>query len=151
MSQAYRNLLTEFAREVGLQPIEQFLETEEIVIDDLTVSLYFEGDEELGEVVFFSLLGEPSSERMSSVTRVLLEANYLWAGTGGATLGIRPDNGAVCIAARFPLDTLNGRALASLLESFVDSASFWRRYVAGEIGSGKPSPNGFEMNFAIRG
>ena len=151
MSQAYRNLLTEFANEIGLQPLDQFLETEEVVIDDVTVSLFFEGDEELGDVVFFSLLGKPSAERLPAVTRVLLEANYLWAGTGGATLGMSPDDGTVIIAARLPLDTLNGAALASLLDSFVDSASFWRRYVAGEITPGEQVPNALEMNFAIRG
>ena len=151
MSQAYKNLLSEFANEIGLQPLEQFLETEEVVIDDITVSLYFEGDEDLGDVVFFSLLGKPSGERQPAVTRVLLEANYLWAGTGGATLGMSPEDGTVIMAARLPLDTLNGAALASILDAFVDSASYWRRYVSGELNPGEPVPNALEMNFAIRG
>jgi len=150
MSQAYKNLLTAFANEVGLNPVERFLETEELVIDDITVSLYFEGDDEVGEVVFFSLLGIPAEDRMAEVVRVALEANYLWAGTGGATLGISPDTSHVVIAARLPLDTLSAPALASLLDSFVDTASFWRRYVSGELKQADLAavPH---MDFAIRG
>lgn len=149
MSQAFTNLLTSFAQEVGLSAVDHFLQTKEIVIDGITVSLYFEGDDDLGEVVFFSLLGTPSDERMAGVVRVLLEANYLWVGTGGATLGISPENNKVIISARMPLDTLNGLALASLLDSFVDSASFWRRYVNGELKQEQVS--GADLNFAIRG
>jgi Tir chaperone protein (CesT) family len=134
MSLAYRHLLAALAHEVGLDA-EAFVQAEEIVIDDITVSLYFEGDEDLGEVVFFSLLGQPAPERAAEAAQVLLQANYLWLGTGGATLGLHPDSGQVLIAGRTPLEGLDGAALASLLDSFTDTASFWRRYLRGEIGS----------------
>lgn len=149
MNQAYKNLLTTFANEVGLDP-EGFLRTEELVIDDITVSLYFEGDEEIGEVVAFSLLGTPADDRLREVTGVLLEANYMWAGTGGATLGMNPENNKVMIGVRLPLDGLTGESLATVLDAFVDTASFWRRFVAGELKQDQ-QPKAPNFDFAIRG
>lgn len=150
MSHAYRQLLTDFAHAVGLEPVDHFLDSEEVVIDDVTISLYFEGDEALGDVVFFALLGAPGDARLNDVALVLLEANYLWAGTGGATLGLNAQTGQVALSGRMPLDTLDGDALASLLAAFADSASFWGRFVRGELPADQAQAAMPSMNFALR-
>lgn len=133
MNPAYPALLSAFANAVGLPDAEAFVRTEEVVVDDITVSLYYEGDENIGEVVCFSLLGKPDAANLAKVSQVLLEANYLWAGTGGATLGMSPEDQKVMCAVRLQIDGLTGESLASTIDAFVDTASFWKRWIAGEI------------------
>lgn len=151
MNPAYTDLLTRLALSIGLPDAASFLQTEELVIDGIPVSLYYDGDDTIGEVVCFSMLGQPDAARLPQVAQVLLEANYLWAGTGGATLGLSPENQQVICAARFPIDTLTPEALASILDAFVDTASFWKRWIAGEIGGEPPRLSLHEAGFALRG
>lgn len=132
MNPAYTELLSDFARHAGLHEIDLFLQTEEIVVDDITVSMYYEGDETLGEIVLFSHLGKIQSND-EQVLQVLMQANYLWAGTGGASLSLNPVDQQIACAVRLPVDTLHGEALASIIDSFVDTASFWKRWLAGEM------------------
>ncbi|MBY4599475.1 CesT family type III secretion system chaperone [bacterium BD-1] len=139
MNPAYPALLSAFADAVGLPDAGAFLKTEEVVVDDITVSIYYEGDESIGEVVCFSMLGKPDAADLPKVSQVLLEANYLWAGTGGATLGMSPEDQKIMCAVRLQIDGLTGESLASTIDAFVDTASFWKRWIAGEVES-KPAP-----------
>lgn len=138
MNPAYQQLLTALAHEIGLQDVEQFLETEELLVDGLPVTLYRDGDEELAEVVLLTFLGPCAPERLTATLQTLMEANCLWVGTGGATLGLNPQSQQFSCAVRLPLDTLTGPALASLIDAFVDTASFWKRWIAGEAGPAAP-------------
>ena len=133
MNPAYPALLSAFSTAVGLSEPELFLQTEELVIDEITVSFAYEGNDDIGEVVFFAQLGKPEASRLPEVAQVMMEANYLWVGTGGATLALSPKDQEVVCAARLPIDTLTGEALASVLDSFIDTATFWKRWLAGEI------------------
>ena len=61
--------------------------TQEIVIEGLSVGLLYDGDESIGDIVYFTQLGTPAPHRIASVYKTMLEANNLWIGTGGSTLG----------------------------------------------------------------
>lgn len=130
MSEIYFNLLHELAIFLGLSP-EELRGTEELVIDDLPVGLTFSGDDEIADLVFFADLGKPAPDRDASVHRVLLEANGLWAGTGGATLGLHSGSGNLLICARVPLEGTTAPGLAEVLDVFVDTAHFWQLYISG--------------------
>lgn len=130
----YQKLLENYARGVGLEPVDAFLASQEIVIGGVTVGLTLEGDENSGDVVFFSNLGQPASEvDKADLHLMMLQANALWAGTGGCTLGLQPDTGAVLLAGRAPLTVCDAAALASALDAFADVAVLWRNVVAGRI------------------
>ncbi|WP_298208938.1 type III secretion system chaperone [Acidovorax sp.] len=130
MSKSYENILREFADHVGLDANE-LLGTEEVLIDGLAVGLQLDGDAVDGDLLFFAALGTPSGEHLGRIARTLLEANNLWVGTGGATLGVQQATGAVTLSGRMPLSALSGDALAMLLDGFVDTASFWKGFVEG--------------------
>ena len=66
-------------------------------------------------------LSEPASE---ALCHQLLRANNLWAGTCGATLGLRGDN-VVIASETARLGSLNPERLARLLSSLRDQAQAW--------------------------
>lgn len=130
MNANYEELLRQFAAHVGLDA-QELLTTEEILIDGLAVGLQLDGDTADGDLVFFALLGTPSPEHLGRIARTLLEANNLWVGTGGCTLGVQQATGAVTLCGRMPLAALTGESLAMLLDGFVDTAAFWKGFVEG--------------------
>jgi hypothetical protein len=129
----YQQLLENYARGVGLEPIDAFLTSQEIVIGGVTVGLTLEGDPNRGDVVFFSNLGQPAAKTDRNKLNILmLQANALWAGTGGCTLGLQADTGAVLLSGRAPLALCDATALASALDAFADVAALWRNVVSGQ-------------------
>lgn len=147
MSQRYENLIRDFAQHVGLDG-ETLLQTQEVVIEGLKVGLDFEGDETLGDVVYFTLLGVPQPLRKSQVYETLLEANHLWVGTGGATLGVQQGTGQVIFCGRIDVEGVTAESLSLLLDAFVDNALFWHGYINDESPSEGWQPPG---QFMIRG
>lgn len=130
MNPTYEELLRQFAAHVGLDA-QELLSTEEVLIDGLAVGLQLDGDRADGDLVFFALLGTPSAEHLGRIASTLLEANNLWVGTGGCTLGLQQATGAVTLCGRMPISALTGESLAMLLDGFVDTASFWKGFVEG--------------------
>lgn len=139
MRQAYDDLMIAFAQHVGLDP-EIFGRTQELLIDDVTVGLMYEGDEDMGDLLYFTQLGAPAEHRRADVHRVMLEANNLWVGTGGATLGIQPETGNVVLAGRQPVEGVTAEGLALLMDAFADTAAYWRRVIRDEVAEGDPAP-----------
>lgn len=131
MSTHFLDLLTGFAGEIGLASVDQLLKTKEITIEDITISLLYEGDDQTGDVVLFSALGDIAPARTAEVLQFAMEANYLWAATGGATLGLSGNTMAMSL--RVPLSLLNPRALASVISAFTQNASFWHLYTTGQL------------------
>lgn len=122
MSHEYKRLLKQFAEHVGLSPVEKFLQTEEIIIDETTVSFIHESNADIDDILFFTLLNAPEPDKADHVHELLLQANYLWAGTGGLTLGLHPEDGRVMCCGRAAINALSAKSLAALLNRFVDTA-----------------------------
>lgn len=130
MSQkTYTDLIEAFAAEIGLDA-QPLLKTQEVVIDGLAIGLAYEGNDDFADFVYFVDLGAAPEHRQHEVHERLLQANCLWAGTGGATLGLQPDTGHVILASRLELEGMTAESLAALLDVFVDTAAFWKSYLA---------------------
>lgn len=136
MSLSYEELLKEFAQHVGLDS-EALLRTEEVLIDGFPIGLQLQGSPVSGDVLFFTTLGTPMPEHLDRIARTLLEANNFWVGTGGCTLGLQQETGAVTLCGRIAIDeALTGETLASLLSGFVDTSAFWKAFVEGTPADG---------------
>lgn len=133
---SYDQVLEDFARDVGLDAAELAL-TQEVVIDGFAVGLQNDGDPLQGDLVFATACGTPDAGQFAGLARTMLQANYFWVGTGGCTLGVHPDSGAVTLCGRIAIDGLTGPGLAALLDTFVEVAVFWRDLIAGA-----PVPDG---------
>lgn len=129
----YSALLQDYARQAGL-PVDEFQANQELVYSDIVIGLALEGDEETGDVTFFTSLGQPSSEvDQTQLMQLMLEANGLWVGTGGCTLGLQAGTGAVLLCARLPLELTYASSLSTALQAFATVATMWREVVRGKV------------------
>ncbi|MCT9809412.1 type III secretion system chaperone [Acidovorax sp. Be4] len=138
MRQRYDDLLTALAEEIGLDG-PSLLATEEILIDNLSISLQLEGNDDKAQVLLCSLLGAVRSDRWPQVARTLLLANHGWTATRGGTLGVIPDDDTVSLSIRRPLHSLDADKLAALLGWVSDIGLAWKEYVAGDSSTEPPA------------
>lgn len=131
MSKRYFEVLEEFAVHVGVDSRKEFLEEQELMIEQTVVGFLWEGDEESGDVIFFIRLGAPGAARLREIAVQLLEANYLAAGVGGSTIGVHHDSGEVVISSSINAHGLTGEGLAGVIGGFLDTASQWEGVVKG--------------------
>lgn len=82
-------------------------------------------------VTAFAEIGELPDDVEADVLRQMLAANYFWTGTGGATLGVQPETGAVVLAQRLPLESVKVADLERLMKQFVEVAETGIPGVAG--------------------
>lgn len=91
--------------------------------DALVVSLGYRADDDA--VVLFSYLGAvPEFERASTLQRIL-EGNFAWHETAGATLGIEAACAAVTLMKALPRALLTGAALVREVSAFAEVAIRW--------------------------
>lgn len=139
----YEELIRGLALLFGLEP-EELLKVEEIAVHGLSIGLQFEGDADAGDVVFYAPLGEPAPEHASALYPQLLQANHLWAGTGGATLSVHPASGEVILMGRLPLERLQAEHFVQVLDVFTDAAVYWRDRIRTDLttrANAAPDPN----------
>lgn len=129
MPSPYQDLLTALAREVGLDPTS-LVATEAVVINELTICLHLAGEGVNAEVLLCSLLAVPSADRWREVAHALLLANHLWTGTGGAILGMLPEDNMVTLSVRQPLRDLDAEKLAVLLATTANIGLAWQDFIA---------------------
>jgi len=123
----YEDLLSALAEEVGLEA-SSLISSQEIVIDELPISLRLEGEGEQAELRLSCQLGIPSKLRWALAIRTMLQANHLWTGTGGATLGML-ENDMVSLSVRRLLSRLNADRLAVLLAKTADIGLAWQDFI----------------------
>lgn len=128
----YQDLLENYARLVGIEPVADLLETQEVEVAGITVGFTVEGDEDDGSIVLFTSLGLPTPQMpRERLMQLMLEANAFWAGTGGCTLGLQTHTGAVLVCVRAPLALCDAPAFAAVVEAFAEVALLWREIVQG--------------------
>ena len=98
-------------------------------VDD-NFALHIRFEEGSNEVFVFSSLGEITAESETEICRLLLEANYLWQHTGGATLSVYwPEREAV-LAHSQSMDLLDPARFCEWINRFLDNATTWRDQLA---------------------
>jgi len=100
-----------------------------LLIDDrLEISVTFaNGDDHL---VMAALVGELPADAPQERYAALLDANFFWRGTNGATLGVDRDTRAVVLLERLPITGLYVGHLEAILGDFVDSGLDWMNRLA---------------------
>ncbi len=127
MTEAYEDLLRSFATLHDL-PAEALLATGEIVFGGTLVSLVYEGDETTGEILLLGEIGVPSAANEAIICKALLQANNLWAGTGGATLAMDAEGMAIACA-KLPLLGLDASLLSDGISDFAETVDYWRAFL----------------------
>ena len=102
------------------------LEVDELI--NVTISC----DEETDAAVFHCELGEIAEQNLLEVQSLLLEANVMWSGTGGATFGVVPTSRKVILAYQERVSYLDPESVVGLIDSFRALAEFWTHAIQEE-------------------
>ncbi|KKB64220.1 hypothetical protein WM40_06915 [Robbsia andropogonis] len=138
----YQQLLKDYALLVGLEPAADLVLNQELRALGLSIGLSAEGDKDKGNVVLFTSLGQLDPQLPKDrLLLLMLEANALWAGTGGCTLGVQSGTGAVLLCVRVPLAGCDAGSLAVTIDAFIDVAVLWREIVQGRHTVNLPAIN----------
>ena len=137
---AFDELINEAGRKLGVELVTQDGMTR-LTIDDMEVSV--SEIAALDSVVLNGVIGEPPPQGLAPLYRAMLEANFSFAETAGATLSVNPENGELTLTRLVPLARLDAEGFLSILESFVNVLEAWRTLVADyrpDAADGAPSP-----------
>src|SRR5580765_2819858 len=125
----FGRILAQFGRTIGLDNLA--LDDEgyaALAIDDkLIVNL--ERDPNGERVLLYCAVGEPAGSPLEAYA-MLLEANYLGRGTGGATLGLASDSDMIVLSLFVPLASLDLHGFTRTVEMFITVAEQWSARMA---------------------
>lgn len=125
----FETLLRQLGEESG-EPMPDTIESPlEMEIDGLTITLSRDTRSGGEDLTLYAVLGAVPEELALEVYSIMLEANWLWSGTGFATLGARLDTREVIICYRQPLDGITPAALGDVIVTFAEIAQSWRNFV----------------------
>ena len=97
-------------------------------IDGVTVMLHDAAD----LVLVTAEIGPPPPEDgLETLFRTVLKANWLYKGTGGATLAINPEDGSIWLEKYNFLERLDGEKGVEMITGFAETVKTWRELVAG--------------------
>lgn len=121
MNDHINRLLTDFGNALGLEG----LALDEngyccLSFDDVVVNIESVGDSSL--VLLYSSLGALPADAGPEVCRRLLEANYFFHGTGGATIGVDGPTGGVAITRVVDAAGMEVLDWEAVIKAFVDAA-----------------------------
>lgn len=144
--------LQEFGNKIGLPQIA-FNENRicALSFDDIIVNLELSADARM--LTAYLWIAEIEPERRAEVALAVADANFLFSGTHGATLGMNRSSGDLALAAQLPDATLTLVIFEQTLENLVNIAEAWQQRVSSnalsaDTDTASASPNAF--NPALR-
>lgn len=93
--------------------------------DRLTIDL--ECDEKRDILLLSSLIGIIKDQQKEKIYAEMLEANLLWAGTGGATLGVDPGTLTVFLCHQQRLQGMSFPEFQKLVKEFSSTSLYWNK------------------------
>ena len=122
-----KNLGIELTDEGGATAVE---------IDGIPVVLHAAGDD---LVLVHADLGEIAPENRDRVLAAAMEANFLYQGTGGATLAVDPGSGRLHIQKYNWLERLDAEKALANLTRFADTVKAWKGIAAETAADAAPA------------
>jgi hypothetical protein len=126
----FRQLIKMFGERIGFPDIEPHPEGLCSLRFDDRVTIDLEYSEEQKVLLLSSLVGVLKKEESQLFYDELLEANLLWGGTAGATLGVDPESLTVFLCYQEQLLGLALEQFQQLMRQFSDAALFWNQRLA---------------------
>jgi hypothetical protein len=135
----FQNLLKELGASVGLPDLKPSDDGLCSLRFDDRVTIDLECNDETGAIIFSSIVATLLPYQTEKLYPELLEANLLWAGTGGGTLGVDPATLSVFICYQEKIIGMEFLRFQELLKGFSDVALFWnKRLQEGENSASSP-------------
>ena len=125
----YAELIDAFAAKCGVEHPDAKSGTAVFEIDGMSVGFIHDTTE--AAIMVVAEIGEQNPDSDEACSSALLKANYLFAGTGGATLCRNPETGAFAIMRSWPLASLDADAFATAVNDLLTTAEKWKAVVDG--------------------
>lgn len=112
---------------LGLMALDE-ASTCTFLVDEMKVSFLYipQG----GNLLLFAEAGELPGEHSPALLLSVLQANYLFRGTAGATLAVRPDSKTLFLNRSLRLDAISYDDFVQALSDFTDTLAEWKRLIA---------------------
>ena len=122
-------LLERFGKDTGLGKLAlDEAGTCSFLVDEMKVSLMHIA--EGGHLLCFAEVGALSAEVGPAFLLAALKANYLFRGTGGATLAVSPDASTLFLNQSLLLESLAYNDFVQALSDFVATLAEWKKLLA---------------------
>lgn len=125
----FRELIAGLAQKVGIKDKIEFDDEERCLINFDGMDVIIQGVDAIRTVAIVAPVGEPPPEHLEMLYRMLLEANHIFEGTGGATFSVNPEGGYVYLCQQIDTRSLNLDEFAKILERFLNVLATWRTLV----------------------
>ena len=148
-------LIQEFNRAAGLEEVPAADGVWKFSADGAVFGV---SADEAGEKVYlFGEIPSPVPDKEDAFRKTMLEANYFFNGTGGATFSINPETGAYTLIAAERLDRLAPESFFAFVEKFVNTLATWKAIAlsaeasptssdSGESAAREPDDGGLDRN-----
>ena len=130
----FNELITDFAMRYNVEGVEPQNGTTALEIDGMNVGFLHDspsGDGTDDGIMVIVEIGYAPPDVDGPFGAVMLKANYLLGGTGGAILCQNPDTNAYAIMHRYSLPMLDLESFSNELESLLTTAENWKDMLAG--------------------
>lgn len=124
-----RSLLERLGQEVGAANLELDAEGYCLVRIDDRIDLSIEIDEDSDSVILTAGCGDFPQEPSAALLLEMLDANFYWAGSGGATLSTNSETGVVYLQIREPLAQLELPRFQELILGLITNAEYWMSHL----------------------
>ena len=125
----YNELMHGFAAKVGVADLEIQDGATALEMDDMTVGFVHSAEDDAIMVVVE--IGYPPPDANGPFGGVMLKANYLFGGTGGAILCQNPETSAYAVMRSYPLPSLDVDTFAKSIETLLNTAENWKDSLSG--------------------
>ena len=130
-------LIQEFNRAAGLEEVPAADGVWKFSADGAVFGV---SADEAGEKVYlFGEIPSPVPDKEEAFRKTVLEANYFFNGTAGATFSINPETGAYTLIASERLDRLAPESFFAFVEKFVNTLAVWNGFSNGSGPQTEPS------------
>ena len=125
----FKELIAGFAAKFGIEGLDGADGVAELDVEGIRVELL--DDPQSRSIFACAEIGHPPPDANGAFGAMMLQANFLLRGTGGATLCQNPETGTYALVRPFPQALTDIESFAAGLESLVNQVENWRKALAG--------------------
>lgn len=125
----FKELIAGFAAKFGIEGLDGADGVAELDVEGIRVELL--DDPQSRSIFACAEIGCPPPDANGAFGAMMLQANFLLRGTGGATLCQNPETGTYALVRPFPQALTDVESFAACLESLVNQVENWRKALAG--------------------
>jgi len=125
----FKELIAGFAAKFGIEGLDGADGVAELDVEGIRVELL--DDPQSRSIFACAEIGHPPPDANGAFGAMMLQANFLLRGTGGATLCQNPETGTYALVRPFPQALTDVESFAAGLESLVNQTENWRKALAG--------------------